>query len=31
MRQRLARARAALADVLDLTPAQLALKRSYGT
>jgi len=31
MRQRLSRARAALADALDLPPAQLSLKRSYGT
>ena len=31
LRQRLARARAALADALDLPSAHLALKRSYGT
>jgi RNA polymerase sigma factor (sigma-70 family) len=31
LRQRLARARAALGDALDLPSAQIALKRSYGT
>jgi RNA polymerase sigma factor (sigma-70 family) len=31
LRQRLARARAALAEALDLPSARLALKRSYGT
>ena len=31
LRQRLARARAALADGLELPPAQIALRRSYGT
>lgn len=31
LRQRLARARAALAEKLDLPPRQIALKRSHGT
>jgi RNA polymerase sigma-70 factor (ECF subfamily) len=31
LRQRLARARAALAERLDLPSARLALRRSYGT
>ena len=31
LRQRLARARAALGDALDLAPAEMARKRSYGT
>jgi RNA polymerase sigma factor (sigma-70 family) len=31
LRQRLSRARAALVEALDFPPAQIALKRSYGT